>query len=229
MNASTAVAGREHEIERALSALHIDGLCVEIVDDRVYLKGVAACYERKRQAAALAAAAAPDACIENEIRVAGSNDAGDEKVIADVTAAIASRLGPEVLGRITIDASGDSLAIRGAARSPAEAHAIAHLAWETVRSRRIECHLSTEGAAPSDADVQDALNRYVAHAMGMAHGAIRVRYDGGVASLSGTVPSAVQREAIEDLVRWHDRVSDVINRLQVGPPQAATRGAPTAL
>jgi osmotically-inducible protein OsmY len=67
-----------------------------------------------------------------------------------------------------------------------------------------------------DGAVSEALSDYVTRAMNVPPGQIVVQYRSGIVSLAGTVTSAAQAEAIEDLLRWHDRVIDVVSHLRVG-------------
>ena len=76
-------------------------------------------------------------------------------------------------------------------------------------------------AAPGDAEVAFALEGFVRRAMNLQDGAITVEYHAGVATLTGSAGSASRARAIEDLVRWHDGVDSVINRLSAGILPAA--------
>ena len=48
--------------------------------------------------------------------------------------------------------------------------------------------------------------------------------DAGVVTLTGAVASATQRQAIEDLVRAHDGVTDVVSELRVAVPGVVASG-----
>jgi SAM-dependent methyltransferase len=94
---------RAMAISGALQSLHIDSLRVEVAGASVYIRGIAPCYDKKREAGELAARAAPGACIENELRVGQTASASDADVLREVAAAIraaapaaAERIGVEV-------------------------------------------------------------------------------------------------------------------------------------
>jgi osmotically-inducible protein OsmY len=76
-------------------------------------------------------------------------------------------------------------------------------------------------AAINDAQVAMALRDYVRRAANVPAGRVTVDFRDGVASLAGSVRSRAQAEALEDLVRWHDHVTDVDNSLRVALPGSA--------
>ncbi len=83
---------------------------------------------------------------------------------------------------------------------------------------------SNGGAArgrPADAEVAAALEAFVQRALNLPPGTITVDYNGGAATITGTCLSASRSSAIEDLVRWHDGVDSVINKLTSGVTHAA--------
>src|SRR5207245_8080878 len=85
---------------------------------------------------------------------------------------------------------------------------------------RVENHVTLDEGSAGDDDIASALNAYVERAMNIPSGSVVVTYGDGVASLTGCVTSVSQGQAIEDLVRWHDRVSSVVNDLRT-PASAA--------
>jgi osmotically-inducible protein OsmY len=82
---------------------------------------------------------------------------------------------------------------------------------------------STVQTTAPDEEVAAALRLYIERALPMQAGSIAVDYVGGTVSLSGAVASERVARAIEDLVRWHDRVSNVRNNLQVTMTPAPAR------
>jgi len=86
----------------------------------------------------------------------------------------------------------------------------------------------SDPAAPGlpDADVERALNEYVGRSLRPSSGSVTVAYAAGTARLTGYVSSAAQSTAVEDLVRWHDRVERVVNALEVVPREAAVETTP---
>lgn len=203
-------------IRDALADLPIDDLEIKVVGDHVSLHGVAGCYDTKRRASERAHAAAPDATIRNEMRVARHEYADDRTLSAEVMAAMA-RLGGEALGRVRVEVSEGVVYLYGTARDAEERQALASAVWAGASVSRVENHLMLKGDRAADTEVARALSEYVQRAMNLPRGAITVEYSAGVASLSGSVATATQAQAIEELVRWHDQVSNVVNRLRVAP------------
>jgi osmotically-inducible protein OsmY len=77
-----------------------------------------------------------------------------------------------------------------------------------------------------DADIERALSEYVGRSLRPSSGSVAVAYAAGIARLTGHVSSAAQSTAVEDLVRWHDRVERVVNALEVVPQEAAVQPTP---
>jgi osmotically-inducible protein OsmY len=202
-------------VRRALVNLRICDLRVEVMDGSVHLHGVTPSYEQKHLAGEVAAQIAGRTVV-NELRVARRGFEDDERVIQDVARELA-RLALDITGRVVTEVREGALFLRGVARDEAERQAIVRAVSSARSVTRVENHLLLESEAISDADVARALNEYVRRAANLPGGAVSVEFSRGVASLSGSVPSAAQRHAIEDLIRWHDGVEDVENRLQVVP------------
>ena len=80
-------------------------------------------------------------------------------------------------------------------------------------------------AGISDAEVERALNDFVGRALRPSSGSVAVAYTAGTARLSGSVASAVQANAIEDLVRHHDGVERVVSAIAVLAPAVGAEGA----
>jgi len=205
--------------EQAASALgpaQIANLHVEVVDGRLILRGLAGCYKTKQQATELASAAAPGMAVVNELRIAQA-PADDGELARSIAAAI-ERAVPGALERIEVRASGGVVEIRGTARNDDERCRIESAAWHTNGVMGVECHVGVASTAAHDEEVSDALSDYVRRAANVPHGAVRIKYQSGIVRLEGTVGSATRAQAIEDLIRWHERVIDVINHLRVAAP-----------
>ncbi len=203
-------------VRSALAASHISGLRVELVDECVALRGDAACYDAKRQAGEAAQLAAPRCCIANEIRVSHAGFVDDATIARDVALSL-TRLGGDVLERVRIDVHEGVVHLYGTARDAGERLALSSAAWAATCVTRVENHLMLHDGRQADTEVARALNEYVHRAMNLPLGVVVVDYAAGVASLSGSVASETQGLAIEELVRWHDQVSDVVNRLRIAP------------
>jgi osmotically-inducible protein OsmY len=202
--------------------LRISELRVEVMDGCVHLHGVTPSYEQKRLAGEMAAQAAGRPVV-NELRIAQRGFEDDERVLQDVARELA-RLPHDIAGRVVSEAIEGVVHLRGVARDETERQAIVRAAWSARSVARVESHLTLEGDAISDDDIARALSQYVQRATNLPGGAVTVDFRAGVASLSGSVPSSVQRHAIEDLIRWHDGVEDVENRLHVVPAAGRRAG-----
>lgn len=202
-------------IRRALANLRITDLRVEEMDGCVHLHGVTPSYEQKRLAGEMAARV-DGRQVVNELRIAQRGFEDDERLLQDVARELA-RLPHDIAGRVVSEAREGVVHLRGIARDEGERQSIGRAAWSARSVTRVENHLVLDGEAISDADVARALNEYVQRAANLPGGVVTVDFRRGLASLSGSVASSVQRHAIEDLIRWHDGVDDVENRLQVVP------------
>jgi osmotically-inducible protein OsmY len=215
---------RVDAIRTALSDLRIADLKIEVVDGIVYLHGVAGCYDTKRRASEIAREAAPAENVCNEMRVAQTPYADDRTLSREVMQAI-GRLGRDVLERVRVEVCEGVVYLYGTARDAEERKALASAAWAGSCVSRVENHLMLKEDHLADTEVARSLNQYVQRAMNLPRGIITVSYSSGVALLTGSVPSETQCQAIEELVRWHDQVSDVINKLRIVPAMHPRTGA----
>jgi len=205
--------------EQAASALRpsqIADLHVEVVDGRLILRGLAGCYKTKQQATELASAAAPGMTVVNELRIAQA-PSDDGQLVGRVAAAI-QRGAPGALERIEVRARGGVVEIHGTARNDDERCRIESAAWHTNGVMGVECHVGVASTDAHDEAVSEALADYVRRAANVPNGAVRIKYQSGIVTLAGTVGSATRSQAIEDLIRWHERVIDVIKHLRVAAP-----------
>jgi osmotically-inducible protein OsmY len=220
ITASQSARRSVRAVTAALRDLPIDELHIEQSDNRICLRGCVSSYENKRRAQELAERAVPETCIENELRVGRAAFMEDGELHRSVTAALAA-LGVDVPARAGLEVAGGIVRLRGVATDAAERRAIERAAWDAAGVNRVESHLSVRSDRASDAEVGRALNEYIERTLNVRPGAVVVEYVGGVACLSGHVSSPAQRQAIEDLVRWHDRVQDVVNNLRLAHKPAA--------
>jgi osmotically-inducible protein OsmY len=224
MNIGTKTfAARTHDIAASLRALHIEQVRVEADDQRIYLRGVAPCYEAKQRAGELAERAAPGACIENELRVGGAGFGDDGDMRREVIAALQA-LSPDIAERVTVKVKGGVVHLLGEALDARQRRAIECASWNAGGVNRVENQLTVRGQQPSDVEVGRALSEYVGRTLNVRAGSVVVEYVAGVACISGHIASASQRQAIEDLIRWHDQVRDVVNNLRTAGPQAPRHG-----
>lgn len=218
---------KEHEhrdeilAQSALEGLRIRDASVASESGVLYVRGKVACYEKKRLATQRILALIPSADIVNEIRVL-RNPLDDESVQREVTQALAV-FDEDVSQRVKVDVNAGVVWLRGSARDEAERNAIEAAAWEVCGVHRVDNRLLTASAGLTEAEVEQHLNEYVAATFRLPPGAVSVAYQSGQATLSGTATTPAERNAIEELVRWHDRVDDVVNGLEVVNQPLAVR------
>jgi osmotically-inducible protein OsmY len=201
----------------ALAGIPIERLQVDMFGDALYINGLAAGYETKQEAARRLAEALPGICVINELRVAHSGVSD-----TDTARAVTLAIGRIAAGsRITVDVEDGEVHLRGIARDQAEAAAIEAAAWATLGVRHVHHRMSCQQAI-EPRQIEHALGEYIARSAGVPAESVAVRYDRGIVELRGSVATAQQREAIEDLVRWHESVIDVINRIRVAPSVGAS-------
>jgi osmotically-inducible protein OsmY len=87
----------------------------------------------------------------------------------------------------------------------------------------VEPTLPSGAPLADDRAVAEALRSFVC-ALGAATADVHVEYDAGVVTLTGAVATATQQQAVEDLVRAHDGVTDVVSELRIAVPGVVASG-----
>jgi osmotically-inducible protein OsmY len=126
---------------------------------------------------------------------------------------------------VRIEVRSGVVSLFGAAHDAHERQALEGAAWSACGTGRVDNHISLLNHDLTDNEVERALNEYVQRSLRMPPASVVVEYRAGVAYLSGHIASTSESQAIEDLLRWHDGVSDVVNRLSVIAAQAHGAGA----
>lgn len=208
-------ASEPREVLNALAGLDVDDARVELIAGRLYLRGQAACYKTKQRAGQRAAEAMPGVTVVNELRIAQGVSSD-----ADVTHAVEEairRAVPAATGRVSAHVDSGDAYIGGMATDDDERSAIEKAAWEAPGVLQVHNQIAVPRLAESDFELAANLTLYIHHSVTLPHGDILVRYTRGVVSLDGEVATAQQREAVEELVRWHECVTDVVNNVRVAP------------
>jgi len=215
----TVAAPTPAGLRHALKGLDITDARIEIVGRRLYLRGMASCYRTKQIAGRRIAEAAPGVEVTNELRIA-HGPASDEDVLRGVEAAI-RRAAPRALRRAKARVEAGEVYISGTMRDRQERYAVETAAWQSPGVLRVINRTTVAGVRRTDGEISIALSSYVARALTLPYDGIRVTYRRGVATIYGQVATLQQREAIEELIRWHDHVRDVINHITIAPPPDA--------
>ena len=200
----------------ALRGTNIADAHVDAVEGRLIIRGLASSYKTKQLAGERAESAAPGMTIVNELRVAQSPS--DDRHLARHVAAGIERAVPGAGKQIHVRARAGVVEIEGTAHSTDERCLIESAAWQTNGVLQVECRVTVEKADGPEVDVAAALRAYIERSANLPAGAVGVRYRAGIATISGSVGSDSQVQAIEDLIRWHEGVVDVVNRLHVALP-----------
>jgi len=223
MNASPAVTGMR-ALRAALARLRIDELRVESVGGVLHLHGVAPCYRAKRQAEECCAAYVPGAGVHNHLRVAERAYIDDAAVEREVRGRLAS-MGAALPARVGVEVRGSVVSLYGQVADEEERRQLREAVSAVACVRGVEDHLILASLEPADTEVARALSEYVQRSMNLPPGVVNVSWRSGVATLTGSVASETQRQAIEELVLWHDHVTDVANRIRIVPKLGAAAPA----
>jgi len=215
MKAVSAPGAELDAIRELLAALDVAEPQVDLIGSRMYLRGLAPCYRTKHDAVERACDLAPGVAIINELRVA-QPACEDADLVRTAVRALSTAV-PGVSRRVHVRLREGALHLKGTVRDVAERRTLEAAAWEVAGGRQVDSQLTLEGEllGPTDAEVEEALDAYVCRAMNLSPGAVAVEYRSGVVLLGGAVSSVAKACAIEDLLRWHDRVIDVVNNLRV--------------
>lgn len=207
--------GQERLVTQALGrALAIDHLRVSMVEGVPHIEGTVSSYSDKRLAMETTRALTGVRQVVNHLRVAPQASFSDAATAQAVLAALEAD--PLVAtDDITLETREGVVELRGrvetlAARCSAESAACSVRGVDYVVNR-----LETRERAFVGQELERDLEEDLCRCLCLNAGALRVRFDTGVVHLSGTVPSPRHRQAAEEMVRWHSRVSDVVNSLAV--------------
>lgn len=223
MNASPVAMGIR-ALRAALGDLRIDELRVESVGGVVHLHGIAPCYRAKRQAEERAGLLMPGSGIHNHLQVAERAYVDDAAVERDVRRRLAG-LGFAVPGRVSVEVRGAVVSLYGQVADEEERRALREAVAAAACVRGVEDHLMLASLEPADTEVAQALSEYVRRAMNLPPGVVDVSWRSGLVTLTGSVATETQRQAIEELVQWHDHVTDVVNRIRIVPKLGAVTPA----
>lgn len=223
MNASPPTIGMR-TLRAALAELGIDELHIESVGGVLHLHGVAPCYRAKRQAEERATLLLPGSGVHNHLRVAERAYVDDAAVEREVRRRLAD-LAATLPGRVSVEVRGAVVSLHGQVADDEVRRQLVDAVSAVACVRGVDDRLMLAGLEPADTDVARALSEYVRRAMNLLPGVVNVSWRSGLATLTGSVATETQRQAIEELVLWHDHVIDVANRIRVVPRLGAAAPA----
>ena len=223
MNASPVAMGMR-ALRAAMAELRIDELRIEAVGGVVHLHGIVPCYRSKREAQERAEALMPGTRVYNHLKVAERAYVDDAAVERDVRRRLAG-MGVPAPGRVSVEVRGAVVSLYGQVANDEERRQLHEAAAAGPCVRGVEDHLMLASLEPADTDVARALAEYVQRSMNLPPGVVNVAWRSGLATLTGSVATDTQRQAIEELVLWHDHVTDVANRIRIVPRLGASAPA----
>jgi osmotically-inducible protein OsmY len=201
-------------MQRALQRAGIIDGHVELLGADAYLRGTAPSYEIKRRASERMKAALPGARIVNEMRVACGDVASDRRLARSARQALRQRLG-RAGDTVGLTVRGGIVSLHGQVRDEEQRRMAETAIWDECRVVRVLNYLRSGDGGSKTEEIARALRRYVCDAVNVEPWRIAIDYDDdGVVVLSGEVALAWQRNAIEELLRWHGLVRDVRNGLR---------------
>lgn len=209
MTASTA------DIERALLdellAIGVEAPQISVREEDVEIRGQAATYEAKRRAAKAVQQALPFHNVLNLVRVVPGAAESDERILALARQVLRDCLG-DGSERVGLTVRGGVVEVDGLVPSLECLCRISNGLWGLPGVRDVIVRLQVSA---SPALLERQLGESITRILGLSPGSVRVRIEGCVATVEGSVRSEGQRMVAEDLLRWHAGVYDVVNRLEV--------------
>jgi len=191
------------------------GVRLSVLGRVAYLEGCVSSYERKKELTRLAAGLSSVKKVVNRMRVVPGSPRADVAIEEAVLAAL--KIDPVLsLESISVKVTDGVVELRGmvpdiSARIAAEASA-----WSTWGVRHVDNRLEIlPWVGPEAAELGRELKRSLRSTLGPWAGQIDLEIKQGVVHLRGEVPSAEDRLAAEDWLRWHPMVRKVVDDLSV--------------
>ena len=207
-------AALESAAEAAARALGVEGLRVFVLGSVPHIEGTAPSLRHKRAAAKLVGLLMGADHVVNRLRVAPREARTDRAIGREVRAALeeapgvdAATLQPQVRhGVVELRGSVSTLSARCAAE---------RAVWSVGGVADVVNRLRVAGTLASADDLARQLEADLCACLGLHPATVTVDFQEDTVHLKGTVPSPYLRLAVEDLVRAHEMVQDVVNSLAV--------------
>jgi len=194
----------------SLAGLEGEGVRLSIVGRVAYLDGSVSSYQEKRSIDLVAADLPDIEKVVNRLRVAPSSPRSDENIARNVLAALKKDpvLRPHTISVVAMDGV---VELSGAVTDISARIAAEAAAWSACGVSHVVNRLEIAGAV----DLASDLGRSLASLLGPRASSVRIDLSQGSAYLRGSVRSAEEKLAVEDMVRWHPLVHGVVNQLTV--------------
>lgn len=203
------------DIEQALldelRAIGVETPQVVVREEDVEVRGRASTYEAKRRAGKAVQQALPWHNVLNLVRVVPGAIESDERILSLARQAMHDCLGATA-ENVTISVREGAVEVDGLVPSMDCLCQVSNALWGLPGVRDVVVRLQV---AASPALLAQQLGESITRILGLTPGSVRVRIEGCVATVEGSVRTEGQRSVAEDLLRWHAGVYDVVNRLQV--------------
>lgn len=209
MNAATAKP--EQALLNELRRLGIDAAQVCVRGEDLEIRGHANSYDAKRRATKAAEHLLPLFRVLNQVRVvpgAAHSDGQILTAVRDILRALATDGPPQV----DVTVRSGIVELSGRLPSMEAVCRLSNAVWGVAGVRDVVSRIEVTAPQPA---LAAQLSESVARVLGLPPGSVRVRLEGCTAIVEGAVRTEGQRWVAEDLLRWHARVYDVVNRLKV--------------
>lgn len=209
----------------ALPGLESEGIRLSIVGRVAYLDGTVSSYQEKRSISQVAAGLPNVDKLVNRLRVAPSSPRADQTVAGNILAALKNDpvLRPH---SISVSVADGVVELKGAVSDISARIAAEAAAWSVCGVKHVVNRLEMVGE--SRVDPASELRRTLASLLGPGASSVKIELSRGAAYLRGSVRSAEEKLAVEDMVRWHPLVHGVVNQLTVQEPRSLNSLPPSA-
>ncbi len=194
----------------SLAGLEGEGVRLSIVGRVAYLDGSVSSYQEKKSIDLVAAGLPDIEKVVNRLRVAPSSPRSDANIARNVLAAL--KRDPVLRPySVSVKAMDGVVELSGAVTDISARIAAEAAAWSICGVSHVINRLEIVGAV----DPASELGRALASLLGPRASSVKIELSQGSAYLRGSVRSAEEKLAVEDMVRWHPLVHGVVNQLTV--------------
>lgn len=214
-------------VDTRFRALDTDDIKLTMVGDVAYLDGHVSSYQQKKAISHVAADLPRVRKLVNRLRVVPCSPTSDRIIVENVFLAL--RTDPALrLHPIAVTVTDGIVELSGAVPDFSARIAAEAAAWSVCGVRHVINRLEIAPAGEAYTELRTSLRRGLSSLLGPYTDSVEIDLRQGFAYLRGAVPTLEDRLAVEDMVRWHPLVRDVINQLTVQEPDPLSTLAPSA-
>jgi osmotically-inducible protein OsmY len=208
-----------HEVLDAFrreTQLDSSDISVEVRDGVVSLEGSVASFSETRLASLLASRISGVLQVSNHLRVIPSAPRGDPDIANDIRATLDHDERLDLPSRIQVNVEAGVVTLRGAVESFDERESVVEDTEKVAGVVDVQSDLQViPDIIRRDAEIQNDVKRKLVEDIIVDANTIRISVQGGVVTLTGTVPSLFQKQAAEDDAWAQPGVRGVVNELRV--------------